>query len=82
MRRHRDEDAHGRYPGKKQRRRIASDDDNDENEDEGIGLDSDDDDEEEEEEEQGQENHGVRRPRAPATPSLQPLRQPIHQWLT
>ena len=41
MRRHRDEDAHGRYPGKKQRRRIASDDDEDEDEDEGMGLDSD-----------------------------------------
>ena len=48
MRRHRDEDAHGCYPGKKQRRRIASDDDEDEDEDEGKG--SDDDDEEEEEE--------------------------------
>ena len=65
MRRHRDEDAHGRYPGKKQRRRIASDDDNDENEDEGIGLDSDDDDEEEEEEEQGQENNGYGRGHRP-----------------
>ena len=44
MRRHRDEDAHGRYPGKKQRRRITSDDDEDEDEDEGMDLDSDDDD--------------------------------------
>ena len=62
MRRHRDEDAHGRYPGKKQRRRIASDDDEDEDEDEGKGSD---DDEEEEEEEQEQENQGYGRGHRP-----------------
>ena len=57
MRRHRDEDAHGRCPGKKQRRRIASDDDEDEDEDEGMGLDSDDDDEEGDQEQENQ-GHG------------------------
>jgi hypothetical protein len=62
-----------RYPGQKQRRRIASDDDEDEDEDEGKG--SDDDDEEEQEEEQEQENQAYGEP-------LLSLRQPIHQWLT
>jgi hypothetical protein len=57
MRRHRGEDAHGRYPGKKQRRRIASDDDEDEGEDKGMDLDSDDDDEEGDPEQENQ-GHG------------------------
>jgi hypothetical protein len=56
MRRHRDEAAQERSPGKNQRRRIASDED--ENEAEGMDLDSDDD---EEEEEQEQENQGYGR---------------------
>jgi hypothetical protein len=57
MRRHRDEDAHGRYPGKKQRCRIASDGDEDEDEEEGTGLDSDDEDEEGDQEQENQ-GHG------------------------
>ena len=66
MRRHRDEAAQGRSPGKNQRRRIASD------EDEGMDLNSGG----EEEEEQEQENQGYGRGHRA------PLRQPIHQWLT